>query len=401
MQLIASRHNLACLIHERPFDGINGSGKHCNWSVAAGSINLLNPGRNNKDNLRFLAFLSCVVAAVDEYQELLRASVASAGNDCRLGGNEAPPAIISIYLGDALQKIIDDVIAGRSIEYLKKEKMDLGVSVLPNILRDSADRNRTSPFAFTTNKFEFRMPGSQENLSSSVMVLNTAVAKSLNDFNLKLDRLLKRAKRPVCGTESYNNCILKCVSTTLKKHKRILFNGDGYSIQWEKEASKRGLANNPTTADALPCIVKEKSIKLFEKFEVLSKEELNSRYLIFLEKYNKLINIEYRIMQRMTKRTYLPAIDAYASAVATQISSITNVNSKYKLKNTKKILDELVGGMNEITDKLNNATKLHADSLKIENQQKRANFNAHKLIPAMNELRCAVDKVEHITSRDY
>lgn len=229
MQLLASKHSMVCLLHERPFDGINGSGKHCNWSVATENINLLNPGKNDDENLRFLAFLACVIAAVDEYQELLRSSVASAGNDCRLGGNEAPPAIVSIYLGDALQKIVDDVVSGNSYESIKTEKMNLGASILPNILRDSSDRNRTSPFAFTTNKFEFRMPGSQENLSSSVMVLNTAVAKSLEDFSIAIEKELKKATNAKITSNKYNDCVLKVISKTLKSHKRIIFNGDGYS----------------------------------------------------------------------------------------------------------------------------------------------------------------------------
>lgn len=221
MQLLASKYNLACLLHERPFEGINGSGKHCNWSVSADGQNLLDPGKTDDDIIRFLAFLSCVIAGVDEYQELLRASVASAGNDCRLGGNEAPPAIVSIYLGDALQNIIEAVMKGHSYDVLKNSKMDLGVSVLPQIMRDSSDRNRTSPFAFTINKFEFRMPGSQMNLSDCVMILNSAIAKALHDFNSMLDKASKRAK--------FEDYVLKCAAKTLKNHKRIIFNGDGYS----------------------------------------------------------------------------------------------------------------------------------------------------------------------------
>lgn len=225
MQLLASKFNLACLLHERPFEGINGSGKHCNWSVCAGGFNLLDPGKTDSEIVRFIAFLSCVIAGVDEYQELIRASVASAGNDCRLGGNEAPPAIISIYLGDALSNIINAVMSGHTYETMRDSKMDLGVSVLPQIMRDSSDRNRTSPFAFTANKFEFRMPGSQMNLSDCVMVLNTAIAKSLHDFN----KLLDKGKHKSGKSQKFQNFVLSCCAKTLKAHKRIIFNGDGYS----------------------------------------------------------------------------------------------------------------------------------------------------------------------------
>lgn len=224
MQIIAQRYGLACLLHERPFEGINGSGKHCNWSVTANGINLLDPGKSNREVIRFLAFLSCVISAVDQYQDLIRLGAASAGNDCRLGGNEAPPAIISIYLGDALNQIIDQVIENKSYSVLKDQKMDLGVSVLPQIMRDSSDRNRTSPFAFSANKFEFRMPGSQMNLSDSVMILNTAIAKALHDFNQSMKNAPKDKDQ-----KKFADFILGVTSKTFKEHKRIVFNGDGYS----------------------------------------------------------------------------------------------------------------------------------------------------------------------------
>lgn len=224
MQIIAERYDLSCLLHERPFNGINGSGKHCNWSVMANGINLLDPGKSGREVVRFLAFLSCVISAVDQYQDLLRMSAASAGNDCRLGGNEAPPAIISIYLGEALNNIIDQVVRNKSYSVLKDETMDLGVSVLPQIMRDSSDRNRTSPFAFSANKFEFRMPGSQMNLSDSVMILNTAIAKTLHDFNVSMKDAPKGGDQ-----KELANYILEVVSKNIKEHKRIIFNGDGYS----------------------------------------------------------------------------------------------------------------------------------------------------------------------------
>lgn len=402
MQLLASKFDLACLLHERPFDGINGSGKHCNWSISLGSLNLLDPGDDDQNNIRFLAFLSCVIAAVDQYQDLLRMSVASAGNDLRLGGNEAPPAVVSIYLGDALQSIVDDVIHGKSFDHLSKNKMDLGVSVLPNIMRDSSDRNRTSPFAFSANKFEFRMPGSQANLSDSVMVLNTSIAKSINDFNTMLKSKINRRKnRKKDNSKIFREAVLDVCAKTLKDHKRIIFNGDGYSQQWEKEAKKRGLSNNKTTADALGCMLDKKNIELFENFKVLSKKEIESRYLIFLEKYNKLINIESKVMHRMTKRTYLPSISKYAHNVADEINSFSKSGLNIDLCHHKKLLEDLLKGINQINYKLKAIDDLTELSKKINDEQKRAIHNAHKLVPAMLELRSAVDKMEHITSREY
>ena len=397
MQLLASKYNLACLLHERPFEGINGSGKHCNWSVCAGGFNLLDPGKTDSEIVRFIAFLSCVIAGVDEYQELIRASVASAGNDCRLGGNEAPPAIISIYLGDALSNIINAVMSGHSYEAMTDSKMDLGVSVLPQIMRDSSDRNRTSPFAFTANKFEFRMPGSQMNLSDCVMVLNTAIAKSIYDFN----KLLEKGKSKIGNSKKFQNFVLSCCAKTLKDHKRIIFNGDGYSSAWEKEAKKRGLSNNVTTADALPCMINKNSVELFEAFGVLTEEELKSRYVISLEKYNKLINIESRLMHRMVKRTFLPAINEYASELSSQINEITMAQNTFKLQNQKASLKKLLSGLEDIYDSLDKLDNLRDSAKAIKDEQKKANHNAKKLVPAMKELRHCVDSMEHIVPRDW
>lgn len=363
---------------------------------------MLDPGKTDATILRFLAFLSCVIAGVDEYQELLRASVASAGNDCRLGGNEAPPAIVSIYLGDALEKIINSVMSGKSFETLKDSKMDLGVSILPQIMRDSSDRNRTSPFAFTANKFEFRMPGSQMNLSDSVMVLNTAIAKSMKDFNNLLEEQFSKADRKLSKNKvKTDDIVLAVVAKTLKAHKRIIFNGDGYSTSWEKEAKKRGLSNNVTTADALVCLMDKKSIKLFEDFGVLSRQELESRYIIALEIYNKLINIESRVMHRMAKRTYLPAISDYAANVAAQVNEIKSVDKKINIKSLKDNLSVLCQAIDKTNKCLVSLDKLRDEANKITDEQKKANFNAKKLIPAMKELRLAVDSAEHIVSKEY
>ena len=260
MRLLASRYGLVCLEHEKPFEHINGSGKHNNWSISANGKNLLDPGDNPISNLRFLVFLAGVVQAVDDYQELLRMSAASAGNDHRLGANEAPPAIVSIFMGDELGRVVDALIGNKDYEAKKRTEMDLGVAELPNFLKDNTDRNRTSPFAFTGNKFEFRMPGSMQNLSDCNMILNTAMAKSLKEFADEMEGV---------SSEEFNDVALEYVKRTLRDHERIIFNGDGYSDEWPIEAERRGLANNKTTADALPCFVDQKSLDLFAEFIVL------------------------------------------------------------------------------------------------------------------------------------
>ena len=365
MRLLASRYGLVCLQHEKPFEGVNGSGKHNNWSISAGSKNLLDPGEHPMDNLRFLVFLAGVVQAVDDYQELLRMTVASAGNDHRLGANEAPPAIISMFLGDELGAVVNALIEGRDYSEADRVSMDLGVSVLPNFQKDNTDRNRTSPFAFTGNKFEFRMPGSAVNLSDANMVLNTAMAKSLKDFADALEG--KTGDEFVQAAWDY-------VKQTLRDHERIIFNGNGYSAEWEEEAARRGLANHKTTADALPCFVAPKSIELFEEFGVLSESEVRSRYEVKLEKYNKLINIEARVMRRMMRRLYLPAISAYAAKVA---DHITSVKTAMPTANTSAQEAQLA----RIMDGLNDA-------------QAAANANAHELLPLMESLRETVDNLE-------
>ena len=269
MRLLASHHGLACLLHEKPFEGINGSGKHNNWSLSMGKKNLLDPGENPMGNLRFLVLLAAIVEAVDDYQELLRAVIASAGNDHRLGGNEAPPAIVSIYLGDELGKVVEALVSDAEYSRVERTEMDLGVDVIPNFLLDTSDRNRTSPFAFTGNKFEFRMPGSNVNLSDANAVLNTAVAKSLKRFADALDDYsLKEAREKA----------LQYVKDTLRAHERIIFNGNGYAHEWEEEAARRGLANHKNTAEALPCMIEQKTFDLFAEFNVLDEAEVRSRY---------------------------------------------------------------------------------------------------------------------------
>ncbi|KAB1643706.1 glutamine synthetase III [Adlercreutzia muris] len=385
MRLLASRYGLVCLQHEKPFEGVNGSGKHNNWSISAGSKNLLDPGEHPMDNLRFLVFLAGVVQAVDDYQELLRMTVASAGNDHRLGANEAPPAIISMFLGDELGAVVNALIEGRDYSEADRVSMDLGVSVLPNFQKDNTDRNRTSPFAFTGNKFEFRMPGSAVNLSDANMVLNTAMAKSLKDFADALED--KTGDEFVQAAWDY-------VKQTLRDHERIIFNGNGYSAEWEEEAARRGLANHKTTADALPCFVAPKSIELFEEFGVLSESEVRSRYEVKLEKYNKLINIEARVMRRMMRRLYLPAISAYAAKVADHITAVKAAMPAANTSAQEAQLARIMDGLNEAQEKFDALAAKHREIVKIDDAQAAANANAHELLPLMESLRETVDNLE-------
>ena len=392
MRLLASHYGLVCLQHEKPFESINGSGKHNNWSLSAGKKNLLDPGENPMDNLRFLVFLTGVIQAVDEYQELLRMTAASAGNDHRLGANEAPPAIVSIFLGDELGAVVDALVEDHDYTSADRVSMDLGVDVLPNFLKDNTDRNRTSPFAFTGNKFEFRMPGSEQNLSDANMVLNTAMAKSLKEFADQMEGL---------QGEAFEAAAIDYIKRTLRDHKRIIFNGDGYSDEWPEEAARRGLANNRTTADALPCMVAEKSIDLFEEFNVLSRPEVESRYEVKLEKYNKIMNIEIRTMKRLVRRDYLPAINKFAADIAKHIAEIEAVMPDADQSAQRERLRKLLEGAAEINRQLEKLHELHYASLEIADEQERANMNAHQIIPVMDELRKAVDDMEIIVEREF
>ena len=391
MRLLASHYGLVCLQHEKPFESINGSGKHNNWSISAGGRNLLDPGDNPMENLRFLVFLTGVIEAVDEYQELLRMSAASAGNDHRLGANEAPPAIVSMFLGDELGAIVDALIDDHDYTSAERVSMDLGVDVLPNFIKDNTDRNRTSPFAFTGNKFEFRMPGSAQNLSDVNMVLNTAMAKSLKEFADQMEGL---------SGDEFEAAAIDYIKRTLRDHERIIFNGDGYSEEWEKEAERRGLANHRTTADALPCLVDQKSIDLFAEFGVLTEDEVRSRYEVKLEKYNKIMNIEIRAMKRLVRRDYLPAINRYAAKLANGITSIENVLPEGDTSFMEDKLKKLVEGAAEINRQLEKLHSLHRASLEVADQQERANMNAHEIVPVMDALRAAVDAMEIIVERE-
>ena len=392
MKLLASHHGLVCLQHEKPFEGINGSGKHNNWSFGTEDENLLDPGDTPEANLQFIVFLTCVIEAVDNYQDLLRMSVASCGNDHRLGAHEAPPAIISIFLGDELSSIIDALTSGETAAHTLREQLDFGVDVLPNLERDTTDRNRTSPFAFTGNKFEFRMPGSSVNVSDANTVLDTAVAKTLKEFADAMDAR---------GDMEFEHAALNWVRKSLQAHKRILFSGDGYSEEWHVEAERRGLCNFATTADALPCFVAEKNLELFSEMGVLSPVEARSRYEVKLEKYNKLMNIEANTMEVMARRTYLPVISAYATKIAKGITTVTAAMPDAPMSHEHRELKTLTEGVNAIYDGLDALRDAHVAAEAIADSQEQANAYAHKVRPAMDALRAAVDAMEPIVASDY
>ena len=392
MRLVASHYGLVCLQHEKPFEGINGSGKHNNWSLSADDTNLLDPGDTPEENLQFLAFLSCIIAAVDEYQELLRMSVATCGNDHRLGANEAPPAIISIFLGDLLTECVQKIVDGKASVHAKHGVLDLGADVLPKLQQDNSDRNRTSPFAFTGNKFEFRMPGSAVNASDCNMVLDTTVAEELKRFADALEGV---------PAEEFGERALEYIKQSLTGHQRILFGGDGYSEEWHEEAERRGLANLPTTADALPCFVSEKSLELFEDMNVLSETEVRSRYECKLEKYVKRMNIEVRTMLRMAERTYLPQVSAYATKIAKGIATVRAVAPDAPMESESALLNTLLDGVAEINRALGALDAEHEEAQALTDLQQQAYWYARKVIPAMEELRVAVDNMEPVVARDY
>ena len=388
MKIIASHHGLVCLEHEKPFEGINGSGKHDNWSLSADDQNLLDPGDTPEQNLQFLVFLTCVIAAVDDYQEMLRVSVASAGNDHRLGANEAPPAIISIFLGDQLNGIVEAIIEGKTYESHDKESMYLGVPVLPNLTKDSTDRNRTSPFAFTGNKFEFRAAGSRQNLSDPNMVLNTAVAKELKEFANAME-----------SSASFETDAMAWIKQTLTDHQHIIFNGDGYSAEWAEEAAKRGLSNLRTLPDAAPAMMKEKNIALLEEFGVMSRVETKSHYEIKLEQYANLINIEALTMIDMANKQILPAVNAYAADVASNLAIKQDMGVACKAET--KLLKKLSGGADVISDDIDELVEAHDAMIATADVQARGEACRDNVLPAMEKLREDADAMESICSKEY
>ena len=388
MKIIASHHGLVCLEHEKPFEGINGSGKHDNWSLSADGQNLLDPGDTPEQNLQFLVFLTCVIAAVDDYQEMLRVSVASAGNDHRLGANEAPPAIISIFLGDQLNGIVEAIIEGKTYESHDKESMYLGVPVLPNLTKDTTDRNRTSPFAFTGNKFEFRAAGSRQNLSDPNMVLNTAVAKELKEFANAME-----------SSASFETDAMAWIKQTLTDHQHIIFNGDGYSAEWTEEAAKRGLSNLRTLPDAAPAMMKEKNVALLEEFGVMSRVETESHYEIKLEQYANLINIEALTMIDMANKQILPAVNAYAADVASNLAIKQDMGVACKAET--KLLKKLSDGADAISDDIDALVEAHDAMIATADVQARGDACRDSVLPAMEQLRKDADAMETICSKEY
>ena len=388
MKIIASHHGLVCLEHEKPFEGINGSGKHDNWSLSADGQNLLDPGDTPEQNLQFLVFLTCVIAAVDDYQEMLRVSVASAGNDHRLGANEAPPAIISIFLGDQLNGIVEAIIEGKTYESHDKESMYLGVPVLPNLTKDTTDRNRTSPFAFTGNKFEFRAAGSRQNLSDPNMVLNTAVAKELKEFANAME-----------SSTSFETDAMAWIKQTLTDHQHIIFNGDGYSAEWAEEPAKRGLSNLRTLPDAAPAMMKEKNVALLEEFGVMSRVETESHYEIKLEQYANLINIEALTMIDMANKQILPAVNAYAADVASNLAIKQDMGVACKAET--KLLKKLSDGADAISDDIDALVEAHDAMIATADVQARGDACRDSVLPAMEQLRKDADAMETICSKEY
>ena len=388
MKIIASHHGLVCLEHEKPFEGINGSGKHDNWSLSADGQNLLDPGDTPEQNLQFLVFLTCVIAAVDDYQEMLRVSVASAGNDHRLGANEAPPAIISIFLGDQLNGIVEAIIEGKTYESHDKESMYLGVPVLPNLTKDTTDRNRTSPFAFTGNKFEFRAAGPRQNLSDPNMVLNTAVAKELKEFANAME-----------SGASFETDAMAWIKQTLTDHQHIIFNGDGYSAEWTEEAAKRGLSNLRTLPDAAPAMIKEKNIALLEEFGVMGRVETKSHYEIKLEQYANLINIEALTMIDMANKQILPAVNAYAADVASNLAIKQDMGVACKAET--KLLKKLSDGADAISDDIDALVEAHDAMIATADVQARGDACRDSVLPAMEQLRKDADAMETICSKEY
>ena len=390
MQKIAPKYGLVCLLHEKPFEGVNGSGKHNNWSISAGHENLLDPGDTPMENLQFLVFLAAVIKAVDEYADLLRTSVATPGNDHRLGANEAPPAIISIFVGEELEAVIDAIASDSPYAGPVKMKMDLGVDVLPKFSKDTTDRNRTSPFAFTGNKFEFRMPGSAENLSDANTILNTAVAKALKDFVEKTSA----AADFECAAAAW-------VKQTLNDHRRVIFNGNGYSEAWEAEAERRGLPNRKCTPDAMIALKDPKNVALMEEFGVLTKTELFSRYEVEMEHYSKIINIEARTMLKIASKQLIPAATAYMGEVASAAAAKTAALEGISTKAERKVLTALTGYTDEMSDAADLLKETTDRVCAMEDESAKAHAFHDEVLPIMARLRAAADKAEELVDEDY
>ncbi len=389
MKKVAEKHGLVCLQHEKPFEGVNGSGKHNNWSMSTKNENLLDPGTTPMENLQFLVFLAAVIKAVDEYADLLRTSVATPGNDHRLGANEAPPAIISIFVGEELEAVIDAIASDSPYAGPIKMKMDLGVDVLPKFSKDTTDRNRTSPFAFTGNKFEFRMPGSAENLSDANTILNTAVAKELKGYADELE-----------SAADFRAAVIALVKRTIHDHRRVIFNGNGYSAEWEAEAEKRGLPNKKYTPAALPALIDAKNISLMEEFGVLTKTEMESRYEVEVEHYSKIINIEALTMLEMARKQLLPAVTEYMGTLAGTIGAKKAISDKLSCKAETKALESLTADADGMSDACESLQKA-VDAAKGMDEIAKASFFHDSVLSAMEMLRTSADAAEVLCGEEY
>ena len=391
MQKVARKHGMVCLLHEKPFEGVNGSGKHNNWSISTtDGVNLLEPGETPYENAQFLLFLCAVIKAVDDYQDLLRISVASAGNDHRLGANEAPPAIVSMFLGDELSDILEAIENETAYDAREKAVMKVGVHILPRFAKDTTDRNRTSPFAFTGNKFEFRMLGSANSIASANIVLNTVVAQSLKSYADRLE-----------SADDFEEALHSLIRKTIKDHKRIIFNGNGYDNEWIAEAERRGLLNLPTTPDCLPYLLKDKNIKLFADHKVFSRQEIEARYEIYLESYCKNVRIEALTMTDMTNKDILPAVSAYFKTLCETVKTMGRAgidpSGSYEQVTAEKLaalsrkIFSAVHGLSQAVDGLSEAGDAARESELIRD----------RVLPQMNLLREYVDAAESITAEEY
>ncbi|MDE7169116.1 MAG: hypothetical protein K2N67_02865, partial [Mucispirillum sp.] len=374
----ADRHGFVCLLHEKPFAGVTGSGTHHHWSINYGKKNLLNPGSNPNENAVFLTVLCGIIRAVDLHADMLRASVANAGNDHRLGANEAPPAIISIYLGDQLNEIIENLEKGEHKTSRQAGMMQIGVDTLPNLPKDATDRNRTSPFAFTGNKFEFRAPGSSQSCSGPMTVLNTIVADSL-------DYISERLEPHKSNKEAFHNALQDILVDIIKTHKRVIFNGDGYTDEWKKEAARRGLPNASSTMDALRCIVNDKNVALFSKYGVYSKKELESRFEVFLEEYHRKIRIEGEIALNIVRNNILPAVIEEFKTELSAVKSATDAGITVGVDALKRSVELLGKGLEDLTEKT-------------EKMEKAVTGLHEEILEAMSELREVVDRLEKVVS---
>ena len=391
LKQVAYRHNLHCLLHEKPFAGVNGSGKHNNWSlVTDDGINLLDPGKKPHDNTQFLLILTCVLRAVDRHAELLRESAADVGNDHRLGANEAPPAIISVYLGTQLEDVLSQLIStGSATSSIKRERLETGVHTLPEFSKDATDRNRTAPFAFTGNKFEFRMVGSRDSVADSTTVLNTIVAEAFADACDYLE-----------SQEDFDNAVLRLITEYAAEHERIMFGGNGYSQEWVEEAARRGLPNLASMVDAIPYLVSDKTVNLFERFGVFNKAELESRAEIKYETYAKVINIESRSMIDIASKHIIPAVIKYITSLATSINQVREACDLVDVSVQTELLTEASKLLAETRNALKELIEVTNQASSMQQGEKQARFFREKVVPVMDALRAPVDKLEMIVNKE-